>query len=70
MEHARRAVEPDRVLSTVLFTDIVGSTEKAATLGDKAWREVLDGHDRLARTEIDRFRGTLAGGYGARASIR
>ena len=47
----------DRVLATVLFTDIVGSTERAAELGDRRWREVLDDHDALARREIERFRG-------------
>ena len=47
----------DRVLATVLFTDIVGSTEKAAKLGDRRWRRLLDDHDVLARREIDRFRG-------------
>jgi len=52
-----RAPEPDRVLATVLFTDIVGSTERAGALGDRKWRAVLDGHDRLARDHIDRFRG-------------
>jgi class 3 adenylate cyclase len=52
-----RAPEPDRVLATILFTDIVGSTERAGALGDRKWRAVLDGHDRLARDLIDRFRG-------------
>lgn len=47
----------DRVLATVLFTDIVGSTERAVTVGDHAWRAVLDSHDQLARNHIDRFRG-------------
>jgi class 3 adenylate cyclase len=42
----------DRVLATVLFTDIVASTRRAAQLGDRAWRELLDGHDRLARRVI------------------
>ena len=41
--------EPDRVLATVLFTDIVGSTERARELGDRKWRELLDRHDELAR---------------------
>ena len=56
---ARRAPEPDRVLSTVLFTDIVGSTERAAALGDRAWRELLEQHDLLARREVERQRGTV-----------
>jgi class 3 adenylate cyclase len=47
----------ERVLATLLFTDIVGSTDRAAHLGDKRWRDLLDRHDRLVRTEIGRFRG-------------
>jgi class 3 adenylate cyclase len=54
---ARREREPDRVLATVLFTDIVGSTERAAALGDHRWRTLLDEHDRLVRRELTRFRG-------------
>jgi class 3 adenylate cyclase len=54
-----RAPEPDRVLATILFTDIVGSTERAGALGDRQWRAMLDGHDRIARQEIDRFQGRL-----------
>ncbi len=53
----RPAPEPDRVLATVLFTDIVGSTQQAAELGDRRWRELLDGYYGLARRELDRFRG-------------
>src|SRR5262249_23528417 len=49
--------EPDRVLSTVLFTDIVGSTERAASLGDRAWRELLERHHELVRRERTRHRG-------------
>jgi class 3 adenylate cyclase/pimeloyl-ACP methyl ester carboxylesterase len=49
--------EPDRVLATVLFTDIVGSTAKAAELGDRAWREVLERHHSTIRRELARFRG-------------
>jgi len=49
--------EPDRVLATVLFTDIVGSTEHAARLGDRRWREMLADHDRLVRTHLERSRG-------------
>jgi class 3 adenylate cyclase len=48
---------PDTVLSTVLFTDIVGSTEQAAGLGDRAWRELLERHHALVRRELSRFRG-------------
>jgi class 3 adenylate cyclase len=47
----------DRVLATVLFTDIVDSTGRAASLGDRAWRQLLDRHDQLARTEVDRWHG-------------
>ena len=49
--------EPDRVLATVLFTDIVGSTAKAAELGDRAWRELLERHHALIRRQLLRFRG-------------
>lgn len=51
------AEEPDRVLATVLFTDIVGSTAKAAALGDRGWRELLEQHHALVRRELDRFGG-------------
>jgi class 3 adenylate cyclase len=47
----------DRVLATVLFTDIVGSTELAADLGDRRWRELLEQHNTLVRRELSRFRG-------------
>ena len=54
----RRAVAvPDRVLATVLFTDIVGSTDRASSLGDASWRQLLEQHNALIRTELDRFRG-------------
>jgi pimeloyl-ACP methyl ester carboxylesterase len=49
--------EPDRVLATVLFTDIVGSTERAAELGDRTWRELLGAHDAAVRRALERFRG-------------
>jgi class 3 adenylate cyclase/pimeloyl-ACP methyl ester carboxylesterase len=49
--------EPDRVLATVLFTDIVGSSEKAASLGDRAWRELLERHHELVRRQLVHFRG-------------
>jgi class 3 adenylate cyclase len=54
---ARQEVEPDRVLATVLFTDIVASTERAAELGDARWRELLSRHDAIVRTRIERHRG-------------
>ena len=53
----RPAPEPDRVLATVLFTDIVGSTAQAAELGDAKWRRLLGEHDREIRAVLDRFRG-------------
>lgn len=49
--------EVDRVLATVLFTDIVGSTRRAAELGDSAWRELLRSHHRVVRRELARYRG-------------
>ena len=54
---SRAPVTVDRVLATVLFTDIVGSTEKAAALGDRRWRDLLDEHDKAIRAELARFRG-------------
>jgi pimeloyl-ACP methyl ester carboxylesterase len=51
------AVEIDRILATVMFTDIVGSTEKAAALGDHAWRDLLQAHHAKVRAELARFRG-------------
>ena len=51
--------EIDRVLSTVLFTDLVDSTTHAAGLGDRRWRNVLDAHDEIARQQVERFRGRL-----------
>jgi class 3 adenylate cyclase len=50
-------VEPDRVLATVLFTDIVGSTAKLAELGDRRWRELIQEHHRLVRRQLARFSG-------------
>lgn len=48
---------PESVLATVMFTDLVGSTERAARLGDRAWRDVLTQHHALVRRELGRFRG-------------
>ncbi|HEX9711058.1 MAG TPA: adenylate/guanylate cyclase domain-containing protein [Actinomycetota bacterium] len=50
-------IEDDRILATVLFTDIVGSTEKAAQMGDREWRALLDAHDAIVRSQLARFRG-------------
>jgi class 3 adenylate cyclase len=49
---ARREREPDRVLATVMFTDIVGSTERAAELGDARWRQLLERHNELVRRHL------------------
>ncbi|TMK35872.1 MAG: adenylate/guanylate cyclase domain-containing protein [Actinobacteria bacterium] len=54
---SRHSAEPDRVLATVLFTDIVGSTERASRLGDRGWRELLDQHNARIRRQLERFRG-------------
>ena len=53
----RHAPVIDRVLATVLFTDIVGATEKAASLGDRRWHQLLDSHHQAVRRELGRFRG-------------
>ena len=53
----RQGATPDRVLATVLFTDIVGSTGRAAELGDRRWRELLEAHDEVVRGQLDRFGG-------------
>ena len=57
MTGTRGQAEPDRVLATVFFTDVVGSTEKAAQLGDRRWRDLLESHNTVVRREIARFRG-------------
>jgi class 3 adenylate cyclase len=53
----RHGPEPDRVLATLLFTDIVGATGRAAELGDRQWRDLLERHHSLVRRELSRFRG-------------
>ena len=53
----REGPEPDRVLATVLFTDLVGSTERATELGDRRWRELLEAHHAAVRHELERFGG-------------
>ena len=50
-------IEPDRILATVLFTDIVGSTARAVELGDRSWRELLEQHHLRVRRELARYRG-------------
>jgi class 3 adenylate cyclase len=53
----RHVPEPDRVLATVVFTDIVSSTERAASLGDRRWKDLLDAHHARVRALLDRHRG-------------
>jgi pimeloyl-ACP methyl ester carboxylesterase/class 3 adenylate cyclase len=53
----REPAEPDRVLATVLFTDIVGSTQHAVEVGDRRWRDILEDHHAVVRSELSRFRG-------------
>jgi class 3 adenylate cyclase len=53
----RPAPEPDRVLATVLFTDIVGSTDRASAVGDQRWRDLVETHQSISLREIERFRG-------------
>jgi pimeloyl-ACP methyl ester carboxylesterase len=64
---ARSVAEPDRVLATVMFTDIVGSTERAGELGDARWRELFAAHLAAVRQELTRFHGrevkTLGDGF-------
>lgn len=54
---SRAPVATDTVLATVLFTDIVGSTEKAVSLGDRRWRDLLDNHHAVVRRNLERFQG-------------
>jgi class 3 adenylate cyclase len=60
----RRPVLSDRVLATVLFTDIVASTDRAAELGDSRWRALLERHDALGREQVERHRGRLVKSLG------
>jgi len=53
----RGGLDAERVLATIMFTDIVGSTERAATLGDDRWRDLLDNHDTIVRHALQRFGG-------------
>jgi class 3 adenylate cyclase len=66
----RTGSDPDRVLTTLLFTDIVDSTARAAEMGDRRWRDLLDQHHDLVRAELDRFGGreitTTGDGFFAR----
>jgi class 3 adenylate cyclase len=64
---ASGAPEPDRALATVMFTDIVDSTTRAAQLGDRRWGDLVEAHDRLVRARLERYRGrevkTLGDGF-------
>jgi len=64
---ATTTYEPDRVLATVMFTDIVNSTTRAAELGDRRWRDLAEAHDRMVRSLLQRYRGrevkTLGDGF-------
>jgi class 3 adenylate cyclase len=60
----REGPASDRVLATVLFTDLVDSTKRASELGDRAWRELLDRHDAAVRRQLDRYRGVEVGTAG------
>lgn len=53
----RETAQPERILSTVLFTDIVGSTQRAAELGDQVWRNLLERHNQVTRLGLQRWRG-------------
>lgn len=68
---APSAYEPERVLTTVLFTDVVASTERAARLGDRRWRAQLEDYRAIVRGEVGRFRGreVSSAGDGALASF-
>jgi class 3 adenylate cyclase len=55
----RHTAEPDRVLATVLFTDIVDSTKHATEMGDRRWRNLIESHNKLMHTEINRFKGAI-----------
>lgn len=61
---ARHTNEPDRVLSTVLFTDIVASTERASELGDRRWRGLLEAHDAGVRDQVEMYGGTVVKSLG------
>jgi len=56
---SRHSVEPDRALATILFTDILSSTERAAALGDERWRALLERHDEVTRAELERYGGRV-----------
>jgi len=55
----RPAADPQRVLTTLLFTDMIGSTKMVADVGDREWRNLLDGHRMIAERALERYRGRL-----------
>ena len=59
VESLHAAQDTDRVLATVMFTDIVDSTGRAAELGDREWRRLLDRHDEIVRSEVERWHGQM-----------
>jgi class 3 adenylate cyclase len=59
MTGVRGTAESDRVLATVLFTDVVGSTEQAAAMGDRAWRARLEAHNQVLQRQVERFQGQM-----------
>ncbi len=61
---ARQSREPDRVLASVLFTDIVGSTQRASELGDRRWRELLESHDEGVRRQVEMHGGRVVKSLG------
>lgn len=54
-----QSIDSERVLATVLFTDIVGSTQSAVEMGDQTWRKLLESHDQIAKRIVERHRGIL-----------
>lgn len=60
----RETAQPERVLSTVVFTDVVGSTDRAASMGDRQWRSLLERHNQVIREELKRWRGRERGTAG------
>ena len=64
MRSLQAAQDTTRILTTVLFTDIVDSTTRAAEVGDRTWRQLLDRHDEISRTEVERWHGRYVKGTG------
>jgi class 3 adenylate cyclase len=64
LSDVRHGEQSDRVLATILFTDIVSSTERVASVGDRAWKKLLAEHDHAAQGQIERFKGRLVNTMG------